>query len=311
MTDPTTDPADPTEQAIVIARDAVAEAMKAPVPMRGLTYLVLRIGIQAVAAAGLLRTAAPTPATVWLVGDYDDMDDAVAGVYATESSAVEATDRLDIAEPGRRHCYTDYAVEGVPAAPADDDKALIDRVTRAALATEAHAMASIAKAVGLSEEDDPEVIVDQVRALAAAAPADDAQPKTRERGELWEILDWSLWGNGMADVFRAPLADKMIAALTDAEYEQAAALIDRWRELRGEQAYRKLYEDLRAEIERLKASQPAPAAQPDDEAAVERMGKALIAHQHGVPVAECEHDPGVYHLDAARAALAALGGQQQ
>lgn len=140
-----------------------------------------------------------------------------------------------------------------------------------------------------------------------AVAASPAVPQARERGELWNILDWSLWGNGMADTFRDPLADKMIAALTDAEYEQATALIERWKRLRGDQAYRKLYEDQRAEIERLKAlSAPAPA---DDEAAqVERMA-AAIAKDDGFDWRSGEWND--VYLSRARAALAALKEGQQ
>jgi hypothetical protein len=89
-------------------------------------------------------------------------------------------------------------------------------------------------------------ILARVGAKPAACPAPPGEP--RERDELWSILDWSFWGSGMADTFREPLADKMCAAISDAEHEQAMELIERWKELRGIQAYRELYEKLRAQL---------------------------------------------------------------
>lgn len=68
----------------------------------------------------------------------------------------------------------------------------------------------------------------------------------RERGDLWTALDWTLWGVGMADVFREPLADKMITTLTDDEFGQATALIQRWNELRGGPVARNYYVELKA-----------------------------------------------------------------
>jgi hypothetical protein len=59
-------------------------------------------------------------------------------------------------------------------------------------------------------------------------PADEARET-----ELWQVLDWSLWGNGLADVLRFPMADVMVAALTDEQREQAEACIKAWHERRG------------------------------------------------------------------------------
>lgn len=56
--------------------------------------------------------------------------------------------------------------------------------------------------------------------------------ETRET-ELWQVLDWSLWGNGLADVLRFPMADVMVAALTEEQREQAEACIKAWHERRG------------------------------------------------------------------------------
>lgn len=73
------------------------------------------------------------------------------------------------------------------------------------------------------------------------------------RDELWSVLDWTLWGAGMADTFREPLADKMVAAITDDEHAQALRLIERWQSLRRDSVGlgprgRQLYEQLREEV---------------------------------------------------------------
>jgi hypothetical protein len=51
--------------------------------------------------------------------------------------------------------------------------------------------------------------------------------------ELWQVLDWSLWGNGLGDVLRTAMADTMIAALPVEQREQAEACIKAWHERRG------------------------------------------------------------------------------
>lgn len=69
----------------------------------------------------------------------------------------------------------------------------------------------------------------------------------RERAELFRSLDWMLWGVGMGDVFREPLADKMVAALSDAEFDQAQDLIRWWDERRGGPRERNLFVWIKAE----------------------------------------------------------------
>lgn len=75
----------------------------------------------------------------------------------------------------------------------------------------------------------------------------------REPSDLWNSLDWMLWGVGMGDTFREPLADKMIAAISDEEFAQAEALIRDWNERRGGPAERNLFAELRAELAEAKA----------------------------------------------------------
>lgn len=74
----------------------------------------------------------------------------------------------------------------------------------------------------------------------------------RERDNLWEILDWSFWGNGMGDEFREALADKMCAVISDEEHAKALELIRGWRELRGEPNGQREYERLRDENKKLR-----------------------------------------------------------
>lgn len=68
----------------------------------------------------------------------------------------------------------------------------------------------------------------EVSRVQEPEPADEAR-----KTELWQVLDWSLWGNGLADVLRFPMADVMVAALSEEQREQAEACIKAWHERRG------------------------------------------------------------------------------
>jgi hypothetical protein len=101
--------------------------------------------------------------------------------------------------------------------------------------------------------------------LPDAAPAETTpEPAEPVHDELWRHLDWSFWGTGMADTFREPLADTMVAAITAEQRQQANDLIDRWREHR-EFVGRNLYEAQKAEIERLRALLTEAGINPDEE----------------------------------------------
>jgi hypothetical protein len=63
--------------------------------------------------------------------------------------------------------------------------------------------------------------------------AEELNDQERRETELWQVLDWSLWGNGLGDVLREAIADKAVAALTDEQREQAEACIKQWHILRG------------------------------------------------------------------------------
>jgi hypothetical protein len=63
--------------------------------------------------------------------------------------------------------------------------------------------------------------------------AEELNDQERRETELWQVLDWSLWGNGLGDVLRTAMADAMVDALTDEQREQAEACIKAWHERRG------------------------------------------------------------------------------
>lgn len=97
-----------------------------------------------------------------------------------------------------------------------------------------------------------------LRTLAAGKGAsDDAQPTADEptqpiRDELWRLLDWSLWGAGMGDVLREPLADAMTAAISDEQRADALRIMRWWTEERGRKPVgRWQYEEQERRIKRL------------------------------------------------------------
>lgn len=63
--------------------------------------------------------------------------------------------------------------------------------------------------------------------------AEELNDQERRETELWQVLDWSLWGNGLGDVLRFAMADVMVSALSDEQREQAEACIKAWHARRG------------------------------------------------------------------------------
>lgn len=63
--------------------------------------------------------------------------------------------------------------------------------------------------------------------------AEELNEQERRETELWQVLDWSLWGNGLGDVLREAIADKAVAAISDEERETAERCIKAWHERRG------------------------------------------------------------------------------
>lgn len=72
-------------------------------------------------------------------------------------------------------------------------------------------------------------------------------PSTSERGPLWSALDWCLWGVGLGDRLREPMADAMLAALPPEQRAQAEELIAWWSEKRGGPVGENVYQGLSAE----------------------------------------------------------------
>lgn len=84
----------------------------------------------------------------------------------------------------------------------------------------------------------------------------------RVGGPLWSLLDWSFWGAGMADVFREPLADVMLAAIPAKVREHAEAIMADFIKRRGiEKTGVTVYQEQRAEVDHLKAENARLGAQ--------------------------------------------------
>lgn len=99
-------------------------------------------------------------------------------------------------------------------------------------------------------------------AAAEAAP----KPVVIERTELWHLIDWSLWGSGMGDVFREQLADQFLAAITPEQHGQALKLIHAWEDNGHIPTGRRNYEDQQRRLHRALRAVAALRA----EAAVQR-----------------------------------------
>ncbi|MDX3839022.1 hypothetical protein [Streptomyces europaeiscabiei] len=99
------------------------------------------------------------------------------------------------------------------------------------------------------EGADPATILNSVLDRLAIDPPPAADQEERpERGELWSLLDWTFWGSGMGDVFREPLADAMLAAITPEQLAQAEKLMEAWHASGREPLGRRRYEELSAEL---------------------------------------------------------------
>jgi len=92
-------------------------------------------------------------------------------------------------------------------------------------------------------------ISETIAALPPAEPASEPAPEP-ERGELWSLLEWTFWGSGMGDVFREPLADTMLAAISPEQRAQAEQLMEAWHASGREPLGRRRYEELSAELKK-------------------------------------------------------------
>lgn len=102
--------------------------------------------------------------------------------------------------------------------------------------------------------------------------------KVEHPDELWSLIDWSLWGSGMGDVFREQLADQFIAALTPEQHTQALELIRWWTEDRGREPLgRRRYEDQQRRLRRaLRAVATLRAEAAVQRRVVDRMTDQLL-----------------------------------
>lgn len=105
-----------------------------------------------------------------------------------------------------------------------------------------------------------------------------ALPGTPVYDELWSLLDWSMWGAGMGDVLREPLADAMTAAISDRQRADALRIMKWWTEDRGRKPVgRWAYEDEKRRIARLRrACARYRADLAEQRAVVARQGEQLF-----------------------------------
>lgn len=94
-------------------------------------------------------------------------------------------------------------------------------------------------------------------ASAKSAPV----PVVVEHTELWNLIDWSLWGSGMGDVFREQLADQFIAAITPEQHDQALRLMHAWEDAGHWPTGRRGYEDHQRRLRRALRAVAAERAQ--------------------------------------------------
>jgi len=81
-----------------------------------------------------------------------------------------------------------------------------------------------------------------------------AAPKPPVHDELWSLLDWSLWGAGMGDVLREPMADAMTGAVTDQQRADALRVMAAWEKSGRTPVGRWRYESQKRRIKRLAAA---------------------------------------------------------
>jgi hypothetical protein len=157
------------------------------------------------------------------------------------------------------------------------------------------------------------------------------------RGRLWSLIDWSLWGAGMADVFREPVADVMVMSVPVEVREHAELImedflhrreitktgVDVYKELRdrAEKAEAELAEAELAETKQVLAEEIAAFAQERDETrrvdvlelirerdalladAAARKQRALAIDVNSAEAVAAQFDEYEAHLAVAQAAI--------
>jgi hypothetical protein len=80
----------------------------------------------------------------------------------------------------------------------------------------------------------------------------DAQQEERRR--IWSSIEWGLWGSGLGDVLREPVAATMVDALSDEQVTDVHTTMAAWQEHKAKQGSHPGWEELaktKAEVARL------------------------------------------------------------
>jgi hypothetical protein len=91
-----------------------------------------------------------------------------------------------------------------------------------------------------------------------------------ERTPLWVHLDWSLWGTGLGDTLREPMASAMVTAIPPEVRAHAEMVMAEFLKWRGVESPALASADLRAEVDRLRSAYTVLG----DEAAAQCMSAA-------------------------------------
>lgn len=109
------------------------------------------------------------------------------------------------------------------------------------------------------ENESVETYGDVERRLPESCANCQLEDKPVEQGELWSLIDWTLWGSGMGDVFRESLADSFIRSLTSEQIRQAEELMQAWHDSGREPLGRRRYEDMKKELDEARMPQRGDA----------------------------------------------------
>jgi hypothetical protein len=99
----------------------------------------------------------------------------------------------------------------------------------------------------MTASDTPPPLTDEeLQAFCDAAPE-------RIDSPLWTHLDWSLWGTGLGDTLREPMASAMVAAIPADVRAYAEMVMAEFLKFRGVESPAETNAELRAENKRLRA----------------------------------------------------------
>jgi hypothetical protein len=171
-------------------------------------------------------------------------DGSVSLRWVGERPSTVHWERLEDAEAVHGHGGATRIVWAEDRPRVDDPASTLDDTERQFL-TFALELAADQMTLRSDEFDDGDAAaLEKLRCIAT-----EAQQPRPERGELWSLLDWTFWGSGMGDVFRMPLADTMLAAITPEQREQAEQLMEAWHASGRKPLGRRRYEELSAELQ--------------------------------------------------------------